>query len=41
MSEEWTAGMAERDVGTAVAPSFHRILHSGKACSAVERNEDE
>jgi hypothetical protein len=47
-SEEWTAetvvqsaGMAERDAGTAVAQSSHLILHSGKACSAVERSKDE
>jgi hypothetical protein len=48
MSEERTAettiqstGMAERGAGTAVTHSSHLILHSGKACSAVERNEDE
>jgi hypothetical protein len=41
VSEEWTAGMAEWDAGTTVAQIFHRILHSGKACSAVERNNDE
>jgi hypothetical protein len=47
-SEEWTAetatqsaGMAEQDVGTVIAHSSHLILHSGKACSAVERSEDE
>jgi predicted transcriptional regulator len=48
VSEEQTAetaaqstGMAEWDAGTVVAHSSHRILHSGKACSAMERNEDE
>jgi hypothetical protein len=47
-SEERTAetavqsvGIAEWDAGTAVAHSSHLILHRGKACSAVERNEDE
>jgi hypothetical protein len=41
MSEEWTAGTAERDARTAVAQSFLVILNSEKACSAVERNDDE
>jgi hypothetical protein len=47
-SEEWTTetvvhpdGMAEWDAGTAVSQSSHLILHSGKACSAVEQSGDD
>jgi hypothetical protein len=46
--EEWnaetaaqSAEMAEQDAGAVVSHSSHLILHSGKACSTVERSEDE